>query len=75
VLPFNLPRTERAASTCLRLFTRFVRSSLNCETTDTNTLRLDMSSPSAKKSNRATRGLRQGRVTNSQGVLVPIVSL
>ena len=51
---------------CLRLFTRFVRSSLNCETTDTNPFRFDMSSPSAKESNRATGISRQGRVTKSQ---------
>jgi len=43
--PLTLPRTERAASTCFRSFTRFVLRSLNCETTDTNPFRIAMSFP------------------------------
>ena len=36
--PFILPRTESAGSTCFRSFARFVLCSLNCETTDTESL-------------------------------------
>jgi hypothetical protein len=33
---FSLLRTDRAASTCFRSFSRFVLCNLNCKTTDTN---------------------------------------
>jgi hypothetical protein len=52
VPPFSLLSAERAESTCFRSFTRFVRCSLNCETTDTNPFNCAMSFPSGVDSNR-----------------------
>ena len=44
--PSNLPRTERAASTCLSRPIRFVLSDLNSDTKDANPFRFDIVTPS-----------------------------
>jgi hypothetical protein len=43
--PPNLPRTERAASTCLSWFARFVLSTINSDTMDASPFRFAMNSP------------------------------
>ena len=40
--PFSFPKTERAASTCLSWFTRFVRSALNSATMFASPVRFAM---------------------------------
>jgi len=46
LLPLTLPRTERAASTCLSSFTRFVLSALSSDTIEDNPFSFAMNSPS-----------------------------
>jgi len=46
--PFNLPRTERVASTCLSWSTNFTLSALNWETKDAKPLKFAIAFPSGK---------------------------
>jgi hypothetical protein len=53
--PFNFPRTERVASTCLSWFTSFVLSAFNSETKDAKVLKFAIDFPSGKDVSRIAR--------------------